>query len=130
LSRVSHLVPVLGELRTEELVVDLFPAAHHGVLPPVAPSTPATPLKKRAIVKGKAPICQTNHPCARKVMWITSPSPGVTEAPRPNPPVSGPSSMPQPGLFVELIPSGSGEVEPDVLVPPGELSLARVLGCD
>jgi len=130
LSRVSHLVLVLGELGTEELVVDPVPAAQCRVLPTVAPSMPETMPKKRAAVKGKAPICRTNCPHSQKVTQIPSPSPGVVEAPRPDPPVASPSAAPWPPLFEESLPLGSGKVGPDITKPPGELSPAHLLGYD
>jgi len=80
LLRVSHLVFVPGELGTEELVVDLVPAAQRQALPAVAPSVPATMLQRKVPAKGKAPIHRKTHPCAWKVTQVPSPSPGVAEA--------------------------------------------------
>ena len=126
--RVSHLILALDELGTEKLVVDPVPAAQCWVLPTVSPSAPATPPKKRATAKGKAPNCQMNHPHAQKVMQISSPLPGITEAPRPDPPVVSPSAALRPPLFEESLPSGSGEVRPDVPIPTDELSPVHLLG--
>ena len=130
LSRVSHLVLVLGELGTEELVVDPVPASQCQVLPMVAPSMPETTLKKKVTAKGKGPIHWMTRPCACKVTWVPSPSPGVSEVPRPDLPVTGPSAMPWPPLFEDSILSGGGNVGPDVPVPPGEYFQATSPGCD
>ena len=60
------------------------------------------------------------HLHAHKVTQVSSPSPGVSEAPGHNHPVAGPSDTPQPPLFEEHIPSGSGEIGPEVPMPSGE----------
>src|SRR5882724_5276148 len=65
LLRVSHLIFVPGEPGTEELVVDLVPAAQHRAPLMVAPSVPATTPQKKVPAKGKAPIHQTTCPHAR-----------------------------------------------------------------
>jgi len=101
------------EWEAKPLVVDPVPATQHCIVPAVVPPIPATMLVKKVTVKGKAPVCQTTHPCPRKVTWVQSPSPIVVEAP-------GPSVAPQPPFFEESIPSGSGEVGADVPVSLGE----------
>ena len=94
LSRVSRLVFLPGESGTEELVVDSVPAAQHRAPLAVAPSVPATMLQKKVPAKGKAPIHWMTRPHALKVTWVPSPSPGVTEASRPDPVVARPSAVP------------------------------------
>ena len=127
---VSHLVIVPGELGTEELVVDPVPAAQCQVLPMVAPSVPATMPKKKVAVKGKPPIHRMTHPHAQKVTRVPSPLPGVVEVPRPDLPVTGPSATLWLPLYEDSILLGSGEIRPDVPIPPGEYPQATSLGYD
>ena len=118
--RVSCLFLVPGKLGTETLVVDPVPATQHRVVLAVAPPMPATMPEQKVTAKGKAPVCWMTRPHTHKVMQVPSPSPGVAEAPRPNPPVAGPSAALRPPLFKESILLGSGKIRPDVSIPPGE----------
>src|SRR5882724_8062660 len=86
------------------LAVEPGPIAPCCVRQTVAPVVAPTPLKRTA--KGKAVLCPTMHPWARKVTRIASPTPEVAETVDLTPPIAGPSREGFPALFEGPIESG------------------------
>ena len=86
------------------MVVELVPMAHHGVRT-MAPVKPLTHPRK-ATSKGKVVPHPTTWPRAHKVTRIATPTPEVTAAEAPPPPIAGPSRERRAPQFEEAVRSG------------------------
>ena len=101
------------------VVVESVPAAHRRVRLNVAPVKPLT-QPKRAASKGKAvsrPTMQL-HMC--KVTRLMSPTPEVTKVEVLPSPITGPSRVGHPSLFVDSVRSGDDHIGKGAPMSSGE----------